>query len=107
MFHRGQKQTFVSALPVLLRLAKAPGKVRGILGCHGQGHLHPVPESAREIADLDWNVCPLDLLAAPQFGAVFSLDRLARVAPLTGWPDRYSAWAVAGLMAVREARGEG
>ncbi len=105
--HRGCKQTFVSALPTLLRLAKAPGKVRHILGCQGQGHLHPVPDGAREVADLDWNVCPLDLLAAPQFGAVFALDRLAKIAPLDNWPRGYSAWAVAGLMAVREARGEG
>lgn len=104
MTHKGSKQTFVTALPTLLRLAKAPGKVRGILGCQGQGHLHPVPMSARDVSDLDWSVCPLDLLGDPHFGAVFALDRLAKVAPLQGWPDRYAAWAVAGLMAVRDAR---
>jgi len=102
----GQVQTFTSALPTLLRIAKAPGKVRGLLGCQGQSHLHPVPSQAREIADLDWNVCPLDLLGSPHFQAVLRLDRLAKVAPLSGWPEKFSPWAVAGLLALREHRGE-
>lgn len=107
MAHRGQIQTFTAALPTLLRLAKDGGKLRGVLGCHGQPHLHPPPPSAREVPDLDWNVCPLDLLACPQFAAVLQLDRMARVAPLANWPNAYAPWAVAGLVTLREARGEG
>lgn len=102
MTHKGCKQTVVTALPTLLRLARTPGKYRPLLGCHGTKH--PVPDSAHDIDLLDWSYCPLCLLADPHFGAIFALDKLAKVAPLQGWPDRYAAWAVAGLMAVREAR---
>lgn len=104
--HRGEPQTFVSALPALIRLAKDPGKHRVMLGCHGQGHLHEVPAQAREVASLDWSHCPIDLLDSPHFRAVRQLDRLARVSPLTGWPSDYAAWAVAGVLAIRDARGE-
>jgi hypothetical protein len=104
--HRGQHQTFTSALPTLLKLARAPGKARMLLGCQGRAALHLVPAQAREIADLDWSVCPLDLLGSPHYQAVVQMDRMAKVAPLAGWPDRYAAWAVAGLMALRESRGE-
>lgn len=104
--HQGVKQTFVSALPTLLQLAKKADKHRVMLGCRmpGAGHLHAVPAQAQEIKALAWNVCPLDLLGCPQLAAVFELDRLAKVAPLSGWPDRYAPWAVIGLMAVRDAR---
>lgn len=104
--HHGQHQTFVSAFPTLLRLARDPGKSRGVLGCHGAPHLHEVPEQARELADLDWSVCPFDLLECPFYAGVAMLDRLAKVAPLAGWPDRYAAWAVSGLMMLRRSRGE-
>ena len=105
MTHRGQRQTFTSALSTLLKLSRKAGQVRGLLGCKGQDHLHPVPAHAREIAELDWSHCPLDLLSSPFATAVGQLDRMSAVGPLSGWPDRYAAWAVAGLMALREARG--
>jgi hypothetical protein len=105
--HHGERQTVTSALPTLIRLSKNPGKVRGILGCgrHG-GALHAVPDPAREVADLDWSVCPLELLAhLPHLNAIRQLDKMAGVAPLAGWPDRYAAWAVVGLLAQRELAG--
>lgn len=108
MTHRGIRQTVVSALPTLLKLAKEPDKHQRMLGCllPGAGHLHPVPDGpSREIVDYDWSICPLDLLGDPHFGAIFDLDRLAKVAPLQGWPDRYAPWAVMGLMALRQAQG--
>lgn len=106
MTHCGQPQTFASSLPTLLRLSRAPGKVAGILGCQCGDRLHAVPDHAREIRDLDWSHCPLDLIGSPYFKAVETLARLAKTAPLQGWPDRYAAWAVYGTMALREHRGE-
>ncbi len=107
MTHRGIKQTVVSALPTLRRLAKAPDKHRRMLGCMSGGHLHAVPDGpSREIVDYDWSVCPLDLLGDPHFGAIFDLDRLAGIAPLSGFPDRFAPWAVMGLMALRQAQGK-
>lgn len=106
MTHRGQHQTFTSALPTLLKLATKAGTYRNLLGCHGQPAFHAVPDAAREVDVLDWSVCPLDLLASPFMVAVHQLDRMAKVAPLAGWPDRYAPWAVAGLMTLRQHRGE-
>lgn len=107
--HKGIKQTFTSALPTLLSLARKPDKHRMMLGCNlpGAGHLHAVPPQAQDLKDLAWNVCPLDLLGAPHLGAVFELDALAKVAPLAGWPDRYAPWVIRGLMAVRDAKEKG
>lgn len=107
MTHRGQSQTFASSLPTLLRLGATPGKISGILGCRHLPPLHAPAESSHDIADLDWSHCPLDLLGSPFFAAVVQLDRLAKISPLAGWPDRYAAWAVLGLMALRQHRGEG
>ena len=76
-----------------------------MLGCGALPHLHAPPESSRSIASLDWSHCPLDLLDCPQMSTVLQLDRLSRVSPLAGWPERYAAWVVAGIMAVREYRG--
>jgi len=102
--HKGQIQTFTSALPTLLKLARNPQKFAGVLGCKLLPPMHAVPPQAREIPDLDWSHCPLDLLGAPHFAAIIQLDRLATVAPLSGWPDRYTAWVVGGLIALRAAR---
>lgn len=66
--------------------------------------MHAVPDQAREIPDLDWSVCPLDLLGAPHFAVIIQMDRLAKVSPLSGWPDRYAAWSVGGLIALRANR---
>lgn len=98
--------TIASALPVMLKLA-APGKVnpRVILGCASLPRFHEVPVSARGVPMFDWSVCPLDLFGHPLVASVFQIDELARVAPLTGWPDRFVAWAVGGLLAVRKHRG--
>jgi hypothetical protein len=99
--------TFAAALPALLRLhGKSTNAYRALLGCAHSPRLHPVPDMAREVTALDWNVCPFDLLESPFLRAVETLDRLAKVAPLTGWPDRYVHWAVAGILTLRAARGE-
>lgn len=78
--------------------------LRSILGCRGQQHLHAL--TPQEVPDLQWNVCPLDLLDAPFLRQVETLDRLAKVAPLDGWPTKFSAWAVAGVLSLRADRGE-
>ena len=103
MTHRGEPQTFLSALPKLIKLSQSPGKARVMLGCNGQPHLHPPSEAARDVASLDWSHCPLDLLAAPHFVACRQLDRLATISPLSGWPGDYAAWTVAGVLALRGA----
>jgi hypothetical protein len=38
------------------------------------------------------------------FGASNLLSKLADVSPVDGWPTNYAAWAVAGVLAIREAR---
>ena len=93
----------MSALPTLIRLSRQEGRNRQVLCCRGQPHLHEVHERAREIPDLDWNVCPLDLLHSPCMRAVRMLSKLATArTPLTGWPERFHPWAVSGLMMLTE-----
>lgn len=99
----GQPQNVVTALPTLIRLARKAKQIRSYLGCTG-AFLHQVPEDAREIDELNWSVCPLCLLASPFCQAILELDRLARIAPLAGWPDRYAYWAVRGLTILRDAQ---
>jgi len=94
--------TFSSALPILLRLNRKAKMLRTILGCSGKPAMHPVPDSCSETPDLDWSHCPLDLLASPYLSAAHHLNRLADVAPLDGWPTKYAAWAVAGVLTLRE-----
>lgn len=100
--HRGEPQTFASALPTLMRLqrAKSPAAHRAICGCHGQPRFHEPAAPAREIADLDWSVCPLDLLDSPFSRQVAALHGLARrgVQP----HQELVAWAVIGLLATPE-----
>lgn len=105
MTHRGTPQTFISALSTLLKLARSDKRamLRGVCGCHGAPELHALPAQAREMAVLDWSHCPFDLLASPFWSAVVQLDALAEVSPLQGWPDRYAAWAVAGILELRKA----
>ncbi len=95
----------VSALPTLLSLAPKAGLHRAVLGCAHRPRWHAC-EGMEEQPSLDWSVCPLDLLGHPLVQRVLDLDRLARVAPLSGWPDRYAAWAVNGLLLLRQQRGE-
>lgn len=94
--------TVAAALPTLLRLRRRAQMAAMLLGCRGDGTPHEVPQSARDVADLDWSVCPLCLLRAPHLGLIAALDRMAKVTPLSGWPDRYVAWAVLGVLHLRE-----
>ena len=98
--------TIATALPVLLKLSK-PSKVnpRALLGCAYLPRFHEVPDTARGVPTLDWSICPLDLFDHPLLSSVFVIDELARVAPLGGWPDRFVAWAVNGLLIVRRHGG--
>ena len=94
--------TATAALPILLRLERKRSMLRSVLGCRGAPHLHPVPRDvAADTPDLDWSHCPLDLVADPAIAAVLHLARLAEIAPLSGWPMGYAAWAVAGVLTVR------
>lgn len=105
MLHRGQRITFQAALPIILRVGKSAKMLRAAFGCRGKGPGHPMPES--DVPDHQWSVCPLcTLMDGPQMRQVITLDRLAKVAPLAGWPDRYAAWLVAGLLTIRAERGE-
>ena len=104
MTHGGQVVTFSAALPALIRIARQRKTMRLVLACAGADHLHPVPDSCRDVPDLDWSHCPLDLLDSPMFGASNLLSKLADVSPVDGWPTKYAAWAVAGVLAIREAR---
>ena len=104
--HQGVRQTLTSALPKLLALDRRQDVLRGLLGCAHHAHPHPVPEDLRETAELDWSTCPMGLLGGPHVQAIARLDRLAKVAPVDGWPGRFAPWAVFGVLALREARGE-
>lgn len=95
--------TFAAALPVLLRLRKRQQMSALLLGCPGDGRPHAVSPEAAQVADLDWSACPLCLLRGPHLAMTEQLDRLAKVSPLSGWPDRYAAWAVTGVLHLRAA----
>ena len=71
------------------------------LGCPGAVRFHAPLDGVRDVPDLDWSHCPIDLLGSPHFEAVHMLDQLARISPLSGWPDRYQPWAICGLIALR------
>lgn len=105
MTHRGIAQTFVTALPALLRLESRRAMLSAIVGCRGQQKLHTVSDQAREVPELDWSVCPFDLLASPHMRACETIDRLARVSAVAGWPDKFPAWLVHGVMMLRDYRG--
>ena len=91
--------TVATALPTLLKLQRKRATIAMVLGCRGKPRFHK--PAVEDVPDLDWSHCPLDLLNDPHIAAVLSLSRMADVSPLSGWPSRYAAWAVAGLMAVR------
>jgi len=97
----------ITALPTLLRVTSGDDEkramLRRLLGCRNGERLHAPGPGVAEIPDLQWSHCPFDLLNDPHVRAVRSLARLASVSPLAGWPDRYAAWAVHGLIALREA----
>lgn len=97
--------TVIKALPVLLKIAAKNDLHRRLLGCDHAPRGH-VPELGPEHPLLDWSVCPLDLLTHPLFGALWRLDKVAQVSPLSNWPGGYSPWAVEGLMALKARRGE-
>ncbi len=97
--------TFAAALPLLLRLRKRLQMSAMLLQCPLDGTRHDVPAQAREVADLDWTVCPLCLLRSGHLDTVQDLDRLASVSPLSGWPDRYAPWAVLGVLHLRASEG--
>lgn len=75
--------------------------LRNMLGCRSGARLHAPASSVAEIPDLQWSHCPYDLLASPHIQAIRGLARLAAVSPLAGWPDRYAAWAVHGVMTLQ------
>jgi len=93
---------FSAALPILLRIARKGAVLKHVLGCAGQPALHELPKTVKDTPDLDWSHCPLDLLDTPYLVAIQNLDRLAAVAPLAGWPTAYAAWAVSGVLTLRE-----
>lgn len=94
--------TVATALPILLKLARKQRTLRAVLCCRGQPRFHQPPDT--DVPDLQWSHCPLDLLEDPHVQACLHLSRMADVAPLSGWPARYAAWAVAGLMAIKGAQ---
>lgn len=95
--------TFAAAYPLLLKLAAKPQMASLLLGCEGKPHA--VPAQAREVAELDWSACPLCLLRSPFVAMVEALEAAASVSPVAGWPDRFAAWAVCGVVHLRNARG--
>ena len=99
--HKGQPATFAAALPALLRL-QSRKSLRHALGCADAPHLHAVPAAlAKDVADLDWNVCPFDICASPYMDLLMRVNRLSRIAPLSDWPHRYAPWLVGGLLHLR------
>ena len=94
--------SFVSALPILIRIGRKASMLRAALGCRSAPRFHAPAPGSRSVPDLDWSHCPIDLLESPFMRALYGLDRLARVAPLTGWPERFAPWVVVGLMVLRE-----
>lgn len=50
--------------------------------------------------------CPRTLIRDGRFQAVLRLYNLKTVAPLEGWPSKYSAWAQSGIIGLEGAIGE-
>lgn len=97
--------TVVTALPILLKLLPTAVMHRQVLGCTRHPFGHAVdPKLAKSTPMLDWSVCPLDLVAHPLIQSVFTLDRLAKIAPVSNWPTGLTAWAVEGLLLLRQPR---
>lgn len=89
--HEGKPQTLLEAWPKLVRLSERAQTISGLLGCRGKAHAMP----DLDVPELAWSTCPLCLLASPSVQSALHLARISKVAPLTGWPDRYSLWAIA------------
>lgn len=70
-------------------------------GCSGERCDQPmrVPVAGRA----DWPACPLAMLRAPSWRSLVDTFLAARISPLAGWPDAYTAWAVEGLVELHSA----
>lgn len=90
--------TILDAIPKLLKLQKNPASAALILGCRGVPHA--MPDSAQDVPDLDWSTCPL-CLARRVLTPLRDVAAMAEVSPLSGWPDRFAYWAIAGILQVR------
>ena len=88
-----------TAIPILLKLTRKGSAAAMLLGCRGVPHA--VPDSARDVPDLDWSTCPI-CLARTVLQPLREVVRLSRVAPLSGWPDRYAVWALSGILQISE-----
>lgn len=104
VLHRGHRVTFRGALPHLLKLRQDLGRVRTIWRCKCSAG----PCLRRPTVDLPilaWSVCPYGLLRSPHLVTCIQLERLARIAPVDGWPGDLPPWLVEGVMVLREANG--
>lgn len=89
--HEGKAQTLIDAWPKLVRLSERAQTISGLLGCRGKPHAIP----DLDVPELAWSTCPLCLLQSAPVQSALHLARISKVAPLSGWPDRYSLWAIA------------
>ena len=52
-----------------------------------------------------WDKCPVRaVLDDEKIMAALKMERLAKIAPLSNWPDGYSAWLPELVCAIRDAR---
>ena len=50
-----------------------------------------------------WPACPVSLLRGSPWQFIVMLYNAKNVNPLSGWPDRFAAWVVDGLIALHQA----
>lgn len=51
----------------------------------------------------DWPACPLGMLRAPAWRSIVDAFVSAKVSPLSGWPDSYTAFAHEGMLELHAA----
>lgn len=82
-----------------LRAHAACKKCEGCDGskCHEWKSRVPVLERR------DWPACPIGMTRAPAWRGVVTRYVASKVSPIAGWPGSESAWALAGMLAIKSA----
>jgi len=74
--------------------------------CAGAGCTHAPPIGIPGDAGWLWTVCPVGLLSSPWWTALLAVHDASEIAPLAGWPDRYTLWVADGLRAIRRRQAD-
>lgn len=96
----GEAQTWLSALPMVLKLYKKEDFYRvHIHRCKcSEGACDNKP--VNDIVGGEWSNCPYQVLRQGWFQSLIALFAAKDISNLEGWPFRFSAWATSGLIQV-------